>query len=40
MPIIFSQKIISSRLLQIVIGEQKSSFIGKLKLEPITIYHI
>ena len=29
----FSQQIISSRLLQVVIGEQKSSFIGKFKLE-------
>ena len=36
----FSQQIISSKLLQVVIGEQKSSFIGKFKLEPITIYHI
>ena len=36
----FPQKIISSRLLQVVIGGQKSSFIGNLKLEPITIYHI
>ena len=31
----FSQQIISSRLLQ-VIGGQKSSFICKFKLEPIT----
>ena len=38
--ITFSQQIISSRLLQVVIGEQKSSFIGKFKLEPITIYQI
>ena len=37
---IFSQQIISSRLLQIVIGGQKSSFIGKFKLEPIIINHI
>ena len=37
---IFSQQILSSRLLQVVIGEQKISFIGKFKLEPITIYHI
>ena len=36
----FSQQIISNKLLQVVIGRQKSSFIGKFKLEPITIYHI
>ena len=36
----FSQQIISSRLLQVVIGEQKSSLIDKFKLEPITIDHI
>ena len=36
----FSQQIINSRLLQVVIGGQKNSFIGKLKLEPITIYLI
>ena len=29
----FSQQIISSRLLQIIIGRQKSYFIGKFKLE-------
>ena len=32
--------VISSKLLQVVIGGQKSNFIGKFKLEPITIYHI
>ena len=36
----FSQQIISSSLLQVVISGQKSSFIGKFKLEPIIIYHI
>ena len=36
----FLQQIISSRLLQVVIGGQKSSFIGKFKSEPITIYRI
>ena len=36
----FSQQIISSRLLQVVIGVQKSNFIGKFKLELITIYHL
>ena len=36
----FSQQIINSRLLQVIIGGQKNSFIGKFKLEPITIYHI
>ena len=36
----FSQQIISSSLLQVVINGQKSSFIGKFKLEPIIIYHI
>ena len=40
MSITFSQQIISSKLLQVVIGEQKSSFIDKFKLESITIYHI
>ena len=35
-----SQQIISSRLLQVVIGGQKSSFISKFKLKLITIYHI
>ena len=36
----FSQQIISSRLLQVAIGGQKSSFIDKFKLESIIIYHI
>ena len=36
----FSQQIINSRLPQVVIGGQKSSFIGNFKLEPITIYQI
>ena len=36
----FSQQIISNRLLQVVIGGEKSSFIGKFKLKPVTIYHI
>ena len=36
----FLPQIISSRLLQVVIGRQKSGFIGKFKLETITIYHI
>ena len=36
----FLQQIISSGLLQVVIGGQKSNFIDKFKLEPITIYHI
>ena len=36
----FSQQIINSRLLQVVIGGKKSGFISKFKLEPITIYHI
>ena len=35
----FSQQIISNGLLLVVIGGQKSNFIGKFKLEPITIYH-
>ena len=35
-----SQKIISSMLLQVVIGGKKSNFIGKFKLEPITIYFL
>ena len=39
MSMTFSQQIISNRLLLIVIGGQKSNFIGKFKLEPITIYH-
>ena len=37
---IFSQQIISNKLLQVVIGGQKSSFISKFKLETITVYHI
>ena len=37
---IFSQQIISSRLLQVVIGRQKSSFINKSKLELVTIYRL
>ena len=36
----FSQQIISSRLFQVVTDGQKNNFIGKFKLEPITIYHI
>ena len=36
----FSQQIISSRLLQVVIGGQKSSFIDKSKLELVTIYRL
>ena len=27
-------------MLQVVIGRQKNNFIGKLKLEPITIYYL
>ena len=38
MSITFSQQIIGSRLLQVVIGGQKINFIGKFRLEPITIY--
>ena len=34
------KKIISDRLLQVVIGEQKSNFNGKFKLELIIIYQI
>ena len=40
MSITFSQQIINNRSLQVVIGGQKISFIGKFKLEPIKIYHI
>ena len=36
----FLQQIISSRLLQVVIGRQKSSFINKSKLELVTIYRL
>ena len=36
----FSQQIISSELLQVVIGGQKSIFISKFKLESVIIYHI
>ena len=36
----FLQQIISSKLLQVVIGEQKNSFIGKFKLELIKIYYL
>ena len=36
----FLQQIISSKLLQVVISGQKNSFIGKFKLESITIYHL
>ena len=36
----FSQQIINSRLSWVVIGEQKSNFIGNFKLEPITIYSL
>ena len=34
----FSQQIINSRLLQVVIGGQKNSFIDKSKLESVTIH--
>ena len=34
----FSKQIISSKLLRVVISGKKSNFIGKFKLEPITIY--
>ena len=37
---IFSQQIISNRLLHVVIGGQKNNFISKFKLEPIAIYHL
>ena len=40
MSIIFSQQIINRKLLQVVIGGQKNNFIGKFKLESITIYHL
>ena len=36
----FLQQIISSRLLQVVIDGQKSNFIDKSKLEPVTIYRL
>ena len=36
----FHKKIISDRLLHIVIGEQKSNFNGRFKLELIIIYQI
>ena len=36
----FSQQIISKRLLQVVIGGQKSCFISKVKLEQKTIYQL
>ena len=36
----FSHQTMSSRLLEVVISEQKSSFICNFKLEPITICHI
>ena len=36
----FSQQIISSRLLQVIIDGQKSSFIDKFKLESVTIYRL
>ena len=36
----FSQQIISSKLLQVVIDGQKNSFIGKFKLELIKIYYL
>ena len=36
----FSQQIISSRLLQVIIDGQKSSFIDKFKLELVTIYSL
>ena len=35
-----SQQIISNRLLQVVIGGQKSNFIDKSKLEPVTSYRL
>ena len=37
---IFSQQIISSRLLQVVISGQKSNFVSMFKLELITIFHL
>ena len=39
MSMTFLQQIISSGLLQVVIGGQKSNFVGKFKLESITIYY-
>ena len=39
MSIIFLQQIISSMLLWVVIGEQKSNFIGKFKYIYIYIYN-
>ena len=36
----FSHQTMSSRLLQVVISKQKSSFIGNFILEPITICHL
>ena len=38
-PQYFWWQIISSRLLQVVISGQKSNFVGKFKLESITIYY-
>ena len=33
---IFSQQILSDKLLQVIIGEQQSNFSSMFKLEPIT----
>ena len=37
---IFSQQILSDRLLLVVIGGQKSNLSYRFKLEPITTYHL
>ena len=39
MSTIFSQQILSNKLLLVVISEQKSKLSCEFKLEPITTYH-
>ena len=40
MPIIFSQQILSDKLLLAINGGQKSTFSDEFKLESITIYYL
>ena len=40
MSTIFSQQILNSRLLRVIMGRQKCNLICEFKLKPITIYHL
>ena len=40
MSTIFSQQMLSGKLLQVIISRQKNNFNNKFNLKPITTYHL